>query len=223
MALKKYAKKEDVPADQQADAIELKDGQWAVSEPDDTSGLQSALDGERAKREAAENLVKKQAADLRKAEAEKKAASHGLSAEQLQQIRAEASKDAEDKLAAKEAELVAERTASRTKDIGSAFKSLAGEQKFLGAKLDDLFALHGSEFDLTDDRKLMVKGKPGIDPKKHMESLAKLRPEWVEGTKAAGGGAGGTSVGNPGTAAMSVEDAMKNPGALFAAANAAAA
>jgi len=218
--LKKYATKELVPAEHQADAIELKDGSFAVEEADDTSGLQAAIDTERTKREAAENLVKKQAADMKKLEAARRAESHGLTAEQLEKIRTEASAEAEGKLAAKEAELVAERTASRTKDIGSAFKTLAGESKFLSAKLEDLFVLHGAEFDLTDDRKLMVKGKPGIDPKKHMEALAKLRSEWVEGTKAAGGGAAGVSTGSGATAAISVDEAMKNPGALFAAANA---
>jgi len=220
MALKNYAKKDEIPTEQQAGAIELKDGTFAVVEPDDTSGLQSALDTERGKREAAEALVKKTAKELTAAEAARKAASHGLTAEQLQQIRAEASKDAEDKLAAKEAELIAERTASRTKDIGGAFKTLAGEQKFLGTKLDDLFRLHGDEFDLTDDRKLMVKGKPGIDPKKHMETLAKSRPEWVEGTKAAGGGAAGTTTAAAGASTLTAEEILKNPSRAFETANA---
>jgi hypothetical protein len=157
MPLKTFATKAEIPAEQQANALELKDGKFAIVEPDDTSGLQSALDAERTKREAAEKLVKKTADDMKKLEADRKAASHGLTAEQLQQIRAEASKELEEKLAAKEAELQSERTASRTKDIGAAFKTLAGETKFLSAKQEDLFRLHGDEFDLTDDRKLMVK------------------------------------------------------------------
>jgi len=219
MALKKYATKDGIPAEQQAVAIELKDGTFAVEEPDDTSGLQTALDSERTKREAAEALAKKVANDLKRLEAERKAATHGLTAEELEKIRVEASAEAEGKLAAKEKELEAERTANRQKDIGSAFKSLAGDTKFLAAKLDDLFRLHGDEYDLTQDGKLMVKGKPGIDPKKHMEGLAKTRPEWVEGTKAAGGGAAGDMSASAVTAGLSVQDAMKNPTALFAAAN----
>jgi hypothetical protein len=222
MPLKKFPKKDEIPADQQADAIELKDGSFAIVEPDDTSAMKSALETEKSKREAAELLVKKTAADLKKLEAEKKAESHGLTAEQLEKIRMEATADLTKQLADKEKELADVKTASRTKDIGAAFRTLAGEQKFLGTKLDDLFRLHGDEFDLTDDGKgLVVKGKVGVDPKKHMESLAKLRPEWVEGTKAGGGGAGGTTTGaTNGASTLTAEEILKNPGRAFEVANA---
>jgi hypothetical protein len=222
MALKPYKTKAEIPADQQANAIALLDGTFAVEEPDDTSALKSALDTEKSKREAAEALVKKTAADLKKLEADRKAETHGLTAEQLDKIRGEATADLTRQLAEKEAELTAVKTASRTKDIGAAFRSLAGEQKFLGTKLDDLFQLHGGEFDLTDDGKgLVVKGKVGLDPKKHMEALAKARPEWVEGTKAGGGGGGGTTLnGTNGPSTLTADEILKNPSRAFEVANA---
>jgi hypothetical protein len=214
MPFKVYATKDEIPSDQQGTALALADGKFAVDEPEDTSALTTAIEAERGKREAAEKLVKKQAADLAKADREKKAASHGLTDEQLQAIRAEASADLEKKLADKETELETERTANKSRIKAGEFKTLAADQKFVGKKLDDLFRLHGDEFDLTDDGKLMVKGKPGIDPKKHMETIAATRGEWVEGTKAAGGGAAGQT-GSAATGTLTAEDILANPARAF--------
>lgn len=219
MALKTYDTKDAVPEDQRESAIETKDGKFVVSEAEDTSGLTSALDTERTKREAAEKLQKKTADELKKAEAKVKAASHGLTDEQLASLREDAVKEERAARVKAEEERDAERTGNRQRDLSGAFKSVAGDVKFLGNRLDDVFALHGSEFDLTDDRKLMVKGKPGIDPKKHMETIAKARPEWVQGTQAAGGGAAGVAATGTG-ATTSFEDTLKNPSQALAAARA---
>jgi hypothetical protein len=51
--------------------------------------------------------------------------------------------------------------------------------------------------------------------------LAKARPEWVEGTKAAGGGAGGDmSAGSKGPSMLTADEILKNPGRAFEVANA---
>lgn len=221
MPFKSFKTKAEIPAEQQAGAIELKDGSFVVEEAADDTALQSALEKERTRADAAEKLSKKVAEDLKALERKQKAEKHGLTDDQLKEIRAEASKEAEERAAKLEGELTAERTSNRQKDIEREFKSIAAEKgKFLGTRLGDVFSLHGAEFDLTDDRKLMVKGKPGVDPIKHIESIAKARPEWVQGTQAGGGGAAGITLGGAPAVGMSVDAILANPEAGMAAARA---
>lgn len=216
MPLKLYDSKDTVPEELRDSAIETKDGKFAVVEDDDAAS--QALTAERTKREAAERTAKKAGDELKKLQSKQKAENAGLTEEQLQQLRADARKEFEeehaDKLAA--AESLAKEL--RGLKLDNAVKRMAGEAGFLAAKLDDLWKLHGDEFDLTDDGKPMVKGKPGVDPKKHIEALKKQRSEWVEGTKASGGGAGGPTNAGGGTVAASADDILKNPGAALAAA-----
>jgi hypothetical protein len=93
-----------------------------------------------------------------------------------------------------------------------------GAVKVLADKREKLFRLHEGEFDLTADGKPMIKGHPETDVTKHIAALVKGYPEWVEGTKAAGGGAGGIQ--KPGSGDGTAGDAVvKDPQAALRAAH----
>lgn len=218
MQLPTFPTKAEVPAAFAA-LYEEKDGVWqAITEEPDTTAA-DALAAESAKRVAAEKNAIKAANELKKLQTKLQAAELGVTDDALTQARKEAAKEAEDERDLAVKALADERDGNRRRILTDEFKTLAASKGFVGKKLDDLAALHASEYDLTDDRKLLVRGKPGLDPAKHMESIAKIRPEWVEGTKASGSGASGDMKGSAGTTAISSEDAMKNPSALFELAN----
>lgn len=214
MPLPAFKTKDEIPEAFRGE-YEERDGEWKPKEDEGLAGAKSALATERTKREAAEGLAKKAADELKKLETKAKAAGHKLSDDEYATLREEASREERTARETAETALATERAERRQEKIGSQFKSLAGEKKFLGGKLGDLERLHANEFDLTDDGKLMVKGKPGIDPVKHMESIAKLRPEWVEGTKAGGGGAAGMTSGGTAAGTLTAEQVLANPGLAF--------
>ena len=203
------------------DSYEERDGTWQVKEAEPDTSAADALAAETVKRVAAEKSASKAAYELKKLQTKLQATDLGVTAEALETTRAEAKKEAEAERDAAVTALAAERTANKNRILLGEFKSLAGTKGFISKKLDDLAALHSGEYDLTDDGKLMVKGKLGLDPAKHMETIAKIRPEWVEGTRANGGGTGGEMRGGaPIVAQMTVAEAMNKPDALFLAANA---
>ena len=82
-------------------------------------------------------------------------------------------------------------------------------------RVEDFWKLHGDEFDLTSDGKPMVKAEPGKDVLKHVQTITKARNEWTVGTKASGGGAGGSTGTqqqiNGTIGGVTFEDIVKNP------------
>lgn len=218
MPLKLFATKDAVPADAQADAIETKDGQWAIVEDADTSELATQLAAETVKREAAEKLMRKAQSEAQKATTAKKAADAGMTAERLEELRAEAKAEVLAELRPQLDRATTVEAQNRTLLLDADMKSRALKAGVLPAKVDDWWKLRGGEYDLTADGKPMVKDKPGVNPDTHLAALLKMNPEWVQGTKATGSNATGSST--AGAATISVEDAMRNPSALFSAANA---
>ena len=193
MALPSFKKKDEIPKGFESMYEEV-NGEWVAKAPDDAADLRALLESEREKRDAAEKLTKKIAKDLKDLEQKRKAEEAGATEEQLKQLRADVRAELEteyaDKIKAAE-RIPALEAENKNLLLDSVVQRMAGEAGFLPTKLGDFWKLHGDEFDLTTDKKPMVKGKPGLDPKKHIEALKAVRPEWVQGSQAAGGGAGG--------------------------------
>src|SRR3990172_5028623 len=217
MPMKTFAKLDEVPADVRSTAIESKDGKFLVFEDADTSDLEASIASEKEKREAAEKLVRKTAGELQKLQTQRKAADAGLTEERLKEIQAEALATARAELQPQLDEAVKLRSQNRSLLLDADMKGRALKANIRPERVDKFWKLYGEQFDLTADGKPMVKDKPTLDVEKHLASLAKDNPEWIVGTKASGGGAGGTSAGGAGGApsVVSVEEAMKNPSQLF--------
>lgn len=184
-----FKTKDEIP-ESFREEYEEREGAW-MAKVEDVTALKGTLAEERRLREAAEKLSKKATDEAKKAELKAKAAEAGLSGEQLDKMRADARAEvlAELQPAIDEAkQTAAENRTLRFDDVG---KKMAAQAGFLAEKLSDLWRLHSDEFDLTTDKKLIVKGKPEMDPAKYIDGLKKLRPEWVQGTQAGGGGAAG--------------------------------
>lgn len=193
MKLPTFKKKDEIPKGFEPMYEEV-NGEWVGKADDDDTDLKDALKKERDRADAAEKLTKKIAKDLKDLETKAKANEAGLTDEQVKALRAEIKAEVEAELAdkIKAAERIPTLEAeNRNLKLDHNIKRLAAEAGFLGTKVDDYFKLHGDEFDLTTDGKPMVKGKPGVDVKKHIEGHKALRPEWVQGSQAGGGGAAG--------------------------------
>jgi hypothetical protein len=204
---------EEVAAEKAAEAAEK-----AAAE---VAALRAELDEEKTKRDAAEKLTRKSAAELQKLQTARKAADAGMTEEKLKELREEAKAEVLAELKPQLDAAATLKAQNRALTLDAVQKAKALKLGILPAKIEDFWTLRGGEFDLTEDGKPMVKGKPGLDPDKHLAGLLKLNPEWVQGTKAGGGGAGGiTATGGP--TGITPEEAMRNPSQLFAAANEAA-
>jgi hypothetical protein len=222
MPLPTFKSKAEIPKGFEDEYEEI-DGEWKPI--DHSSKLSKALKEERERREAAEVTARK--ASKEAAESSAKAAAHaaGMTSEDLKKAydKIEASIRAEYDPQLKEAEgLKLENRKLKLTDV------VKGQFRALGAldnKLDDFWKLHGDEFDLTADGKPMVKSEPGKDVAKHVAGIMKGRGEWVKGTKASGGGAGGTQqvvttpTGSGANGVMTFDDVLKNPAAAVAQAN----
>lgn len=220
-----FEKQEDVP-EQFRDQYEERDGKWQVkTEGDDTKAaiakLQTALDDERTKREAAEALSRKTATELQKLQNDDKGKAAGLTKEKLDEMRAEVRKEV---LAELDPQIKAGEAAAgevRTLKLDNRVKALAASNGVRADRLEAWWKQHRDRFDLTDDGKeIIVKGHAGKEPAKYIaDELKKEIPEFYQGTKGDGGGAGGIHDGSPGVSGLKFEDITKNPSVGIAAAN----
>jgi hypothetical protein len=149
MPLKLYATHDEVPEANRANAIELKDGRWAVDEIDPNAvspAAQEALEKERKAARDAEKARKdleKQLADLKRAQ---DAAAHGITEEQLQQLRkedAERRKPLEDEAAALRAE-------NRRLKLTDRVKAAALAAGILNDRIDDAMLALDRRTDLVE-------------------------------------------------------------------------
>jgi hypothetical protein len=215
MPLPSFDKQSDIPKGFEEE-YEEQDGKWVPI--DRSAKLKKALDEERSKREAAERAAAKAAAEATKSQA----IAAGMTEEEFRKryssIEENIRKEYEPKV--KEAEqLAAENRALKLTNVVRQMFKDTGAAK---GRESDFWKLHGDEFDLSADGKPIVRAEPGKDVAKHVGAICKQRPEWMQGTRATGGGAGGlpnAPVGSGPAGAVTFEDLVKNPAAAIAQAN----
>lgn len=200
MPVKTFKKLEEIPEEQRESAIETKAGTFLLVEDADTSEIETAAAEEKTKRLAAEAATRKVQAALQKLETQRKAADAGLTEERLKEIQADAKAqaEAEYKERVEAGEKAIKRVGELTRDRDVRERAIKAGLR--PEKVEDFMALRGAEFDLTTDEKTIVKSQPTADVDKHVTALLKKNPEWIVGTKANGGGAGGTTTGTGGAA-----------------------
>jgi hypothetical protein len=206
---------------------EERDGEWHPIVPEEAGeALKSALEKERQNAATAETARKALEKELREFKAKEQQQRHGLTEEQLKQVRedvrAELIVEFEDQV--KELSSKAETGEKTALELRSAVKAMKVREVLQqngarGARVPVLEKIVTEEFDLVDNEKLILKGKPANDIAKHVsDNIKKNYPEFFEGTAADGGGAGGIQDGAaPAGATMSVADILKNPGAAISA------
>jgi len=179
------------------------------------AALTAQVEEANTKREAAEKLMRKTAAELQKLQTARTAAVGGLTEVRLMEITAEAEAQADAKYKDQIDEAAKLKAQNRALVLDADMKARALKAGVLPTKVDDFWGLRGAEFDLTADGKPMVKATPTLDVDKHLAALLKRNPEWVKGTGANGGGASG-GAGGPGAAGgITYEQIHANPGAVL--------
>lgn len=129
-------------------------------------------------------------AKLAEIEAEAHAKSVGLTAEKLAEIKAQA----EAKFRADLEERDALKQENRQILLDMRAKSLLAKAN--AVDVDDAWKVVGSEFDLTTDKKLILKADPTADVEAYITTaLRAKKPHLFKGTEAAGGGAAGITTG----------------------------
>lgn len=199
---------------------EERDGKWSPKPDEDADDLAASLVEEKTKREAAEKLATKTANELKKMQRKAEQDAHGMTDDQLAKLREDVRTEVMEEVGPDLERAAAALVENRTLKLDNQVKAMAAEAGFLPTKLADLWKLKGDEFDLTDDGRPTVKGKPGIDPKKHIEAIAKAMPEWVQGTKAGGGGGLGGAGSKGASGAIDFDALLKDPRAALDQANA---
>lgn len=221
MALPIFETKDKIPAGFEEEYEESQDGKW---HPVDRVGrLEKAIKTEREAREKAENLAKKAARDAAEAEAKRNASAAGVTDEEYKKVYASLESTYKPQIEEKDALIAKLNGELRGMKLDGRIKALFKANGALDARVDDFWKLHGDEFDLTADDKPLVRNEPGKDIVRHVQAIMKARPEWVQGTKAAGGrtsslpSTASSSAPNPG--GLTFEDVIKNPAAAIAVAN----
>ncbi len=216
-----FAKQDEIPEAFRGE-YEEREGAWHPKADGVAAQLaeaQAKLADEAKLRDAAEKLTRKASAELQRLQTLKKAEGAGLKGEELEQLRADVRAEVEADLAPRLAKAEKAEALNHKLIVETGVKRFAAEAKVLPERQDRFYALYGGEFEPTEDGKLVVKGKPGMDPAKHVAALAKELPEWLAGTKSSGGGALG-GAGRLGAGKMTAEEILKDPYAGLQAANA---
>lgn len=181
---------DDLPDAARAQAMELKDGRYALAEEVDVAPLKAKADellketkAERAKRKALEDK-------LAQMEAERNAQAAGLTSDKLAEIMAQAEakyKPYVEELDRTKAQLRAERLDGRV-------KAMLGNAR--AADIDAAFKVVGDHFDLTEDGALVIKADPTAKVEDYVaKTLTAKYPFLFVGTQASGGGASGQRAG----------------------------
>lgn len=230
MAWPTYKTKDEVPKEF-LDEYHEEDGKWVVkpAKPpegtptaEDLEKVKGALEKEREERKASDKKTKEVAAKLKEAEEAAAGKKVGLTEEQIEEfktsMRADLTEEYKGKLEELEGKI--EKMSgvdgeNRELKLDHAVKArmLAKEIGVRGDRVDDLFNLARTEFDLTEDGKPKLANHPGKTVDGFLgEDLKKRYPEFYIGTKASGGGGGGAfnSDGSP-VVGTTAEDVLKNP------------
>jgi hypothetical protein len=227
MPLPSFQTRDEIP-EPFREEYEERDGAWYPKTHQGAEAgdaLKSALEKEREAAREAEKARKKLETDIADLRKKMQQTVHGLSDEQREKVyadvRSELEREYEDRvteLSTKAAGFEKESAARAHLLLERSVKQALIEGGARAKRADALLKLTVDDFQLTADGKLIQKGKPANDISKFVtESVKKSYPEFFEGTGADGGGAGGIVDGILQGHNISVEDALKNPGALIAA------
>lgn len=230
MAWPTYKTKDDVPKEF-LDEYHEDEGKWVVKPPkapegtptaEDLEKVKGALEKEREERKAADKAGKEHAAKVKELEEAAAGKKVGLTEEEIEKFKTEMRADLTEEYKGKLEELgkkveglsgVDAENRGLKLDHAVKARMLAKEIGVRGDRVDDLFNLARSEFDLTEDGKPKLTKHPGKTLDGFLgEDLKKRYPEFYIGTKASGGGGGGAfnSDGSP-VVGTTAEDVLKNP------------
>jgi len=204
-----YDKKDDIPKGFENE-YEEKDGKWHPKPDPVVADLTARVELVQTQLKAAEKATNKATEALTKLENERKAAAAGLTDEQLKKLREDVRAEVEKDFAPRIADAEAVRAENQKLKLTDVVKKIAVDAGFLGKHQDDYWKLYGDEYELSDKGAVMVRGRPGVDPKAHAEAHAKLQPAWTQGTQAGGGGAAGIMTPKPG-ASSAADAVVANP------------
>jgi len=221
VALPTFDKKSDIPKGFEEE-YEEHEGKWVPI--DRTVKAKQALQEERTAREAAEALARKAAKELTDAQAKASATAAGMTEDEFRRRYSAIEENVRKEYEPKVKELDRLMTENRALKLTNVVKVMFKDAGAVKGRQDDFWKMHGDEFDLSTDGKPIVKAEPGKDIAKHVAAICKSRPEWMQGTRAGGGGAGGLTAQPPPTGsgpagAVTFEDLVKSPAAAIAQAN----
>lgn len=229
MAFPTFKTKEEIPAGF-IDDYEERDGEWHPKLPEapESDGLKSALEKERQLRADAEKAAKATANRIAELEREAKAKEAGLTSEEVKKFREDAYKEIRAEIAAdleeRDKKLADAQATVRSMKLDNRVKELALKNGVRPDVIDDWWRLNSDSFELGEDDRPTVKDGKGKPVDKYIgEDLKKARPYLYEGTKAQGGGGGGSARPGIGTGGTSADDVLKNPAAALQAAREASA
>ena len=211
MPLKTADSKDAIPESYRDAAFETKDGKFVYEEPEDVSGLKSALQKERESREAAEKLSAKLSKELKEKATKAAAGEAKLSDEELAKVRQAVAEEYAPQLE----EAAKLRAKLNEVQLDQQVLRLIDKAGVLGPQRDKLWKLVKDEYDLTAEGTAILKGKPGADIAKHIESYKK-EYEWAFAAPAASGG-GAKGVAGTIPAGMKADDVLSNPTAFITA------
>lgn len=202
MPLKVFDSKDAVPEAQRADAVELKDGKWVISEdpaPELGDAGKRALEAARGERDAAKAALRIAEAERDALKREAEARRSGVSEAELQRIR-EAEEAARKPLAEKAEQLEAENRKLKLTDRVRAAALKAG---VMSDRIDDAMLSLEKRTELGDSGGIVVLDAAGKATTTTLEEFLsgdfkKAKPWLFAGTGASGGGSRGSEGGGGG-------------------------
>lgn len=191
MALKFFAKKEDVPSDKADKAIELADKRWALDEPEEN--LQTALDKERDNATRSEKARKKAQDEVDRLSREAAARGTGATEEQLTKIR----NDLELSYKPIKEENETLKAANRKLSLTDRVKAYALKHGIMPDRIDDGMLLLEKRTDLGDAGGIIVNDKDGKATAETIDDFLsktfKAEKPWLyKGSGSSGSGAEGS-------------------------------
>jgi hypothetical protein len=168
-----------------------------------------AAEREAIKRNRDEVLTEKKtlAQKLADLETQDKASKTGVTAEQLEKLRADVRQALENEYApfrTTAEQLAAE---NRSLKLDNVVKNVMAKSGVRADRIDEMFKLSAHNFDLTEDGKPIVKSNMGLEIGKYVkEDLFKSYPEWFEGSGSSGGGASKSAASGGGSRVVSRDD-----------------
>lgn len=207
---------------------EEKDGEWRAKEEGGSDAkkladlqksverLETSIQSERDLRKEAEKARKEAERELDDMKQKGKAEEHGITEEQLEQLRADVRESVEKEYQDKYSDYDDVKAENRKIFLEDRVKAEALKNGVTGNRIEQWWRLYQDRFDLTDDKKPMVKGRPGIEVTKLITGdLKEETPEFYEGSKMGGGGAAGDHTAGTGGAKVEADELMKNPTAAL--------